>query len=126
MSGKGIREAIFNRRMICERYCNVNKNIYACFIDYEKAFDRVNHELMIKCLQDIGMNGKDIRVIVNLYWTQKAHIQLEQDLCHKHVVGGLFNWLSRIINTGRYLYSTNHLSHKRTTKWAGTCRLVTK
>ena len=27
-----------------------------------------------------GLNGKDIRLIVNLYWTQKAYIQLEQDL----------------------------------------------
>ena len=35
---------------------------------------------MIKCLKDIGLNGKDIRLIVNLYWTQKAYIQLEQDL----------------------------------------------
>ena len=85
-SGKGTREGIFNMRMICERYCNVNKNIYACFIDYEKAFDRVNHELMIKCLQDIGMNGKDIRLIVNLYWTQKAYIQLEQDLSDEIII----------------------------------------
>ena len=80
MSGKGTREGIFNMRMLCERYCEVSKDIYACFIDYEKAFDRVNHESMIKCLKDIGLNGKDIRLIVNLYWTQKAYIQLEQDL----------------------------------------------
>ena len=80
MSGKGTREGIFNMRMLCEQYCEVSKDIYACFIDYEKAFDRVNHESMIKCLKDIGLNGKDIRLIVNLYWTQKAYIQLEQDL----------------------------------------------
>ena len=54
--------------------------IYACFIDYEKAFDRVHHESMINRLKDVGLNGKDINVIVNLYWTQKAYIQLEQDL----------------------------------------------
>jgi hypothetical protein len=80
MSKKGTREGIFNMRMLCERYCEMSKDIYACFIDYEKAFDRVNHEIMIKCLKDIGLNGKDIKLIVNLYWTQKAYIQLEQDL----------------------------------------------
>lgn len=80
MSGKGTREGIFNMRMLCERYCEVNKDIYACFIDYEKAFDRVSHESMITCLKNIGLNGKDIRLIVNLYWTQKAYIQLERDL----------------------------------------------
>ena len=73
-------------RMLCERYCEVSKDIYACFIDYEKAFDRVNHESMIKCLKDIRLNGKDIRLIVNLYWTQKAYIQLEQDLSGKIMI----------------------------------------
>ena len=80
MSGKGTREGIFNMRMICEQYCEMRKDIHACFIDYEKAFNRVNHESMIKCLKGIGLNGKDIRLIVNLYWTQKAYLQLEQDL----------------------------------------------
>ena len=54
--------------------------IYACFIDYEKAFDWVNHEKMIKCLNDIGINGKDLKLIVNLYWTQRVSIWLEKSL----------------------------------------------
>ena len=37
ISGKGTREGIFNMRMICERYLDVNKKVFACFIDYEKA-----------------------------------------------------------------------------------------
>ena len=61
-------------RRLCERYCEVNKDIYARFIDYEIEFDRVNHGSMIKCLKDIGLNDKDIRLIVNLYWTQKAYM----------------------------------------------------
>ena len=67
-------------RTLCERYCEVGKDIYACSIDYEKAFDRVSCEEMIKCLKEIGLNGKDIKLIVNLYWAQKAYIQLEQDI----------------------------------------------
>ena len=31
-------------------------------------------------LKEIGLNGKDIKLIVNLYWTQKAYMQLEQDI----------------------------------------------
>ena len=72
--------------MLCERYCAVSKNIYACFITYEKAFDRVNHESMIKCFKDTELNGKDIRLIVTLYWTQKTYIQLEQDLSGKIMI----------------------------------------
>ena len=86
MSGKGTREGIFNMRMICERYIEVNKDVYACFIDYEKAFDRVNHENMIDCLKDIGLNGKDISLIINLYWTQQAYIQLENCMSDKIMI----------------------------------------
>lgn len=80
ITGKGTREGIFNMRMICERYSEMNRDIYACFIDYEKAFDRVNHEKMVKTLQDIGLDGKDLKLIINLYWTQKAFIRLEQGM----------------------------------------------
>ena len=50
IKGKGTREGIFNMRTICERYLAMNKHIYACFIDYEKAFDRVNQQRMIENL----------------------------------------------------------------------------
>ena len=37
-------EDIFNMRLICERYAKCNTDIYVYFIDYEKEFDRVNHD----------------------------------------------------------------------------------
>ena len=42
--GMGTREGIFNLRTINERYLEKHKDVYTCFIDYEKAFDRVKHE----------------------------------------------------------------------------------
>ena len=80
MAGEGIREGSFDLRMICKRYSEVNQNVYACFMDYEKAFDRVNHEKIIKCLNDIGVNGRDLKMIVNLYWTHRASIRLDKSL----------------------------------------------
>ena len=44
MAGKGTREGIYNLRTIIEIYIKCGKNIYLCFIDYEKAFDRVKRE----------------------------------------------------------------------------------
>ena len=80
MTGKGTRDGIFNLRMINERYCEMNKEVYLCFIDYEKAFDRVNHEKLIDCLTDIGIDGKDVGLIESLYWTQKAYIRLKENM----------------------------------------------
>ena len=41
--GRGTRDQIANIRWITEKAREFQKNIYFCFIDYAKAFDRVNH-----------------------------------------------------------------------------------
>ena len=38
------REAIFYLKVTTEKYLEMGKELYACFIDYPKAFDTVNHE----------------------------------------------------------------------------------
>ena len=35
---------------------------------------------MIECLEKIGIDGKDIRIIANLYWHQKAAIRIQNEL----------------------------------------------
>ena len=57
---------------ICERATDVQKDVYICFIDYTKAFDRVKHLKMIECLSEIGMDDKDLQTITKLYWEQSA------------------------------------------------------
>ena len=76
--GKGTREGIFNLRTINERYLEKQKDVYICFIDYEKAFDRVNHEKLIEKLKLAGMDGKDVRIIARLYWEQAAVVRTDQ------------------------------------------------
>jgi len=68
------REAIFCLRTKAEKYVEIQKSIYVCFLDYGKAFDRIHHEKLIECLEEIGLDGKDIRIVSNLYWEQKATI----------------------------------------------------
>ena len=40
----GTREGIFNLKMIVGKYIETQKDIYACFIDYSKTLDTVNHK----------------------------------------------------------------------------------
>jgi len=40
--GCGTREAIGVMRMLCERSMEHGNDVHICFIDFEKAFDRVN------------------------------------------------------------------------------------
>ena len=71
MAGKGTREGIYNIRTIIERYIKCGKNIYLCFIYYEKAFDTVKHATIIECMENLDIDGKDISLIINLYWNKK-------------------------------------------------------
>ena len=56
--------------MIVEKYIETLKDIYACFIDYSKAFDTVNQEKLIECLKTTDIDQSDIALIANLYWEQ--------------------------------------------------------
>ena len=37
----------------------------------------VKHSKMIECLKEIGLDGKDLLVITNLYWDQTATVRTE-------------------------------------------------
>lgn len=77
---RGTREAIFNMKMIMEKHIEVQADVYTCFIDYSKAFDRVHHDRLIECLQMVNLDGKDIRIITNLYWDQLAALRIDNQI----------------------------------------------
>ena len=77
---KGTRNAIFTLRMLSERSIQHQQNIYICFIDYKKVFDRVRHNRLFKMLKDLGLDEKDQRIIYNLYHLQKGAIKLPNGL----------------------------------------------
>src|SRR6476469_7785669 len=70
--GFGTRDAIGVIRMICERSLEFGNNVYICFVDFVKGFDRVNWETMMKTLQSIGVDWRDQIMISELYMNQEA------------------------------------------------------
>lgn len=76
-NGLGTREALFAIQVLIQRCRDVNCDVYVCFLDYTKAFDRCQHEKLLDLLTDIGLDGKDIRIIANLYWGQKATVRVD-------------------------------------------------
>ena len=46
------------------------KNTYFCFIDYEKAFDSVDHKKLWKILQEMGVPDHLTCLLRNLYTGQ--------------------------------------------------------
>ena len=76
----GTREAIFCLKVITEKYLEMGKELYACFIDYSKAFDTVNHEQLISTLSKTEVDDNDIALITHLYWQQITRIRNGPDL----------------------------------------------
>ncbi|GFN82980.1 retrovirus-related pol polyprotein line-1 [Plakobranchus ocellatus] len=63
----------------CTLFVNYIDIFGLCFIDYSKAFDKVRHSDLFDILKRHSCNGKDLRVIRNLYWEQEAAIRVDSD-----------------------------------------------
>ena len=73
--GRGTRDQIANIHWIIEKAREFQKNIYFCFIDYTKAFDRVDHSQLWKILQEIGIPEHLTCLLRNLYAGQEATVR---------------------------------------------------
>ena len=75
--GFGTREALFSVMVLAQKCRDQRKDLFICFIDYEKAFDKVRHNTLLKCLTKKGLDKNDIDIIKNLYWSQEATVTTE-------------------------------------------------
>ena len=73
--GRGTRDQIANIRWISEKVREFQKNIYFCFIDYANAFDCVDHNILWKILQDMGIPDHLTCLLKNLYAGQEATVR---------------------------------------------------
>jgi hypothetical protein len=65
--------------MLIERTIEVKHDIYVCFLDYRKAFDKVKHGNLFQILEKLDIDGKDLRLVRDLYWDQKAAMKVKDD-----------------------------------------------
>ena len=75
--GMGTRDAILVLRVMNERSIQHGLDVYICFVDYEKAFDRVVWQKLLSTLIRLGVDERDKRLISNLYLNQEVMIRIE-------------------------------------------------
>lgn len=78
--GFGTREALFSLQVLVQKCLDQQCDVFACFIDFEKAFDTVKHDTLVQILERTGLDYKDIRLIKNLYWNQTAQVRVDGSL----------------------------------------------
>lgn len=66
-NGLGTREALFCMQLLVRKCYDQRKDVFMCFIDYQRAFDSIRHDLLLPMLWEIGLDDKDIRIIHRLY-----------------------------------------------------------
>jgi hypothetical protein len=72
--GKGTRDAIGMLRIISERTLDIDEELCACLMDWQKAFDRVNWTKLMQILKGIGIDWRERRLISKLYMEQSVKI----------------------------------------------------
>ena len=57
---------------------DVKEEMCLCFIDWQKAYDRVDWTKLLEILRNIGVNWRERRLIRNLYMGQRVKLRLNQ------------------------------------------------
>lgn len=81
--GLGTREALFCVRLLAQKICEFKKNLFICFIDFEKAFDQVLHGKLFEYLEQKGINSYELRLLKYLYYNQVASIKVDETFTKK-------------------------------------------
>ena len=68
---------IFTLHTLIDKYINQNKTkIFACFVDFQKAFDSIWHEGLLSKLLESGIGGKTYNIIKTMYSKNQCAIKI--------------------------------------------------
>ena len=83
--GRWTMDQIANLRWIMKTAREYQKKLYICFIDYSKAFDCVDHDLLWNLLRQVGIPAHIFMLLSKLYEKQEAKVRPEfgnKLVCH--------------------------------------------
>ena len=78
IKGKGTSDRIFFLQTIVEKVVKIGKKkLFAVLIDFKKAYDTVNRDILIKRLKSVGINGFFLRNILAMYQKTEYSVKLK-------------------------------------------------
>ena len=77
---RGCQDQIFCLRQAIEKLYEKNKDLYLCFIDLEKAFDRVPRQKLFEVLSEYGIRGRLLEAIKSIYVGSKAAVRIDGEM----------------------------------------------
>ena len=82
--GCGTREAIGVLRILCEGSLEHDQDVFICFVDFEKAFYRVDWVKMLQSVKNARVDWRDRRLI---YTQQKAVVRVGKEYSEESEIG---------------------------------------
>ena len=79
-SGHSCMDHVYLLTSIIDLTLTEGRRLYATFIDYEKAIDRVNRFILWSKVYNLGIKGKVLRAMKNLYSKTKAQVRVNDEL----------------------------------------------
>ena len=67
----------FTKKACTSDHMFVVRKLYACFIDFHKAFDRIFHTLMLYKLRIVGVSGIFYNVVKNMYVNNNLCVKMK-------------------------------------------------
>ena len=81
LPGNRTSDALLILYNLIDYYCHENKkHIFGCFVDFQKAFDKVPRFTLFQKLLNYNINGKLYNCLVNLYTEDKVCIKVENNI----------------------------------------------
>ena len=123
--GCSTTDQIFTLKQIFENSWEYGNNLFACFVDYEKAYERVPRDKLWKVFQEYGVNGQWLRAIESFYCRPEVCVWVNGKQSKPfHVVVGLrqgcvLSALLVII----YMYWIGKCSHADECATIGNCKI---
>ena len=77
-------DQIFTFKSLCEKFVEKKKEMYVCFMDLEKAYDRVDRDILFSVLDNRGVKGGLLKAVKAFYRNSMAGVRLG------HKMGELF------------------------------------
>ena len=78
--GRSTVDQLFSLRQITEKYIEKGKDLFCCYVDFEKAFDSVWQEGVWKALSFFGFPAKIIRLLRSLYSKSQSAVRVNGEL----------------------------------------------
>lgn len=75
-SGRGTPDNAFVLNHVIEKYKAAKKPVYAAFIDFRKAYDCVDRALLWRCLRSLGLHGRILESLIEMYTDVKICVRV--------------------------------------------------